>query len=250
MRGLYMAEAAMLVQQARMTLIGNNLVNLQTTGYKRDETVQSSFAELMIYRRPGGAMLPPAAAVGSMAHSVAVRETYTSFTDGPLEFTGRPLDLALTGRSFFQVQTDEGFLYTRNGRFFTDAAGFLVTAEGHRVWGENGALFLGTNQIAVQPDGSVYAGESLLGRVGMFTIPTEAVLVKTGNSYFRLEQGGAIVDGGGQLWPGYLEGSNTALAREMAAMIQVRRSYEAAQKAMITYDSMLQKAANDLGALG
>ena len=250
MRGLYMAEAAMLVQQARMSLVGNNLVNLQTTGFKRDEAVQSSFAELMIYRRPSGAPLPPAAAVGTMAHSVAVQQTYTSFTDGPLQFTGRPLDLAVTGRSFFQVQTEEGFLYTRNGRFFTDAAGFLVTAEGHRVWGENGALFLGSAQAAFQPDGSVYAGESYLGRIGMFTIPAEAVLVKTGDSYFRLEQGSAFIDEGGQLWPGYLEGSNTDLAREMAAMIQVRRSYEAAQKAMITYDSMLQKAANDLAVLG
>lgn len=248
MRGLFMAESAMLVQQARLSLIGNNLANLHTAGFKRDETVQTSFAEMMLYRTRGnGGAIP--AAVGGIAHSVAVSETYTALSPGAVQYTGRNLDLALTGQGFFRVQSADGFVYTRNGRFFIDAAGFLVTAQGDRVWGEDGQLFIGSDQVEFQPDGSIFAGEILLGRLQPLSFSEDAVAVKTGGNYFRLEGGGAVVDNESQVLSGFLEASNTDLVREMTAMIQVRRSYEAAQKVMITYDSMLQKAANELGAL-
>lgn len=253
MRGLYLAESAMLVQQARLSLIGNNMANLNTAGYKRDEAVLTSFAEIMQFqmRQYGGAGYPAfPAAVGSIAHSVAVKETYTSFDSGPLQYTGRNLDLALTGQSFFQVQTDSGFLYTRNGRFFIDGAGFLVTAEGYPVWGENGPLLIETDQVSIQSAGSIYEGDNFIGRIRRVTFSEEAVPVKTGDNYFRLLEGEGIEDEIGQVWTGFLEGSNTDLVREMTSLIQVRRSYEAAQKVMITYDSLLQKAANDLGSLG
>ena len=141
MRGLYIAEGAMLVQQARLSLIGNNLANLNSAGYKRDEAVQSSFAEWMLIQTGGVRRAPAAArpqglaAVGSAAHSVAVAESYTSFAPGNLTYTGRSLDLALEGEAFFQVETAEGFLYTRDGRFFIDSEGYLSTAAGYRVQG-------------------------------------------------------------------------------------------------------------------
>lgn len=250
MRGLYMAEAAMLVQQARLSLIGNNLANIHTAGYKRDEAVQVSFGEIMLYRLQGnrGALYP--AAIGSMAHSVAVQESRTSFAAGPLQFTGRSFDLAVTGQGFFQVQIADGIFYTRNGRFLIDADGFLVTAQRHRILGEGGPLFIGTGQAEIQADGSIYDGENYLGRLQLVTFAEDAVAVKAGDSYFRLEGGNAVLDDESQVWSGFLEGSNTDLVREMTAMIQVRRSYEAAQKVMITYDAMLQKAANELGSLG
>jgi len=253
MRGLYMAQAAMLVQQSRLYLIGNNLTNLHTAGYKRDEALQSSFAEMMIYRtqsaKTAAAPVASSSAAGSAAHSVAVSQTYSSLAEGRLNYTGRNLDLALTGESFFQVQTGDGFLYTRNGRFITDQAGFLATAEGHRVWTDGGPLLIGSAQVSIRSDGAIFDGESYLGRLQTYVFSDDAVLMKSGDNFFRLDRGSAIVDENARLWPGYLESANTDLAREMTAMIQVRRSYEAAQKVMLTYDSMLNKAANELGSL-
>ncbi|MEW5785281.1 MAG: flagellar hook-basal body protein [Bacillota bacterium] len=254
MRGLYLAEGAMLVQQARLSLIGNNLANLNTVGYKRDDVAQTSFGEWMLYQRGGGATpgvsrtLP--AALGSAAHNVAVQETVTNFAPGPLQYTGRNLDLALSGDCYFQVQKEDGFLYTRNGRFFIDDAGFLVTAEGYPVWGVDGPLLLGTEQVEIDPDGTVYTGDIVQGRLRLVYFTPEAEPLKAGDNYFRVREAAVSADGGeGRVWASFVEGSNTDLVREMTSMIQVRRSYEAAQKVMITYDSLLQKAANDLGSL-
>ena len=252
MRGLYIAEGAMLVQQARLALIGNNLANLNSAGFKRDEAVQTSFAEWMLVQT-GGVRKDPArpqglAVTGSAAHSVAVAESYTSFAPGNLNYTGRSLDLALEGRGFFQVETAEGFLYTRDGRFFLDRDGYLATAAGYRVWGEGGPLFLGTEEVDIHPDGSIYAGEEYRGRLRLVAPADGEIPVKVGDNYFRFA-GEPVAAEEVQVWARFVESSNTDLLREMTALLQVRRSYEAAQKAMITCDSLLQKAANDLGDL-
>ncbi|HHX87138.1 MAG TPA: flagellar hook-basal body complex protein, partial [Firmicutes bacterium] len=143
MRGLYLAEAAMLTQQAKLNLISHNLANQRTAGYKSDESAQTSFNEWLICSRQS--MGRPAAPsfsyqpVGSMPHSVAVSEIRTDLTPGAIEETGRELDFALSS-GYFTVQGQDGLIYTRNGRFFLNQEGYLVTADNLPVLGDNGAI--------------------------------------------------------------------------------------------------------------
>ncbi len=251
MRGLYIAETAMLVQEARLEATSNNLANLRAGGYKRDRAVAVSFAEWLISRRESGigAGAPPVAGTpaGSMPHGVAVSEVYTDFSGGVLEETGRPLDLALVGEGYFQVETPDGFRYTRNGHFMVNAEGFLVTAAGERVWGVNGPLPVGGGEVSVSPDGSITAGGAPAGRLRIAVFPPGSTLIKAGRNLFQAPVPAA--EGQGEVWSGYLEGSNVDLAREMVTLIEIRRSYEAVQRAFASCDAVLKKAANDLGDL-
>lgn len=249
MRGLYLAEGAMLVQQAQLQVISNNLANLRTTGFKRDHAVETSFAEWMIHElRPapgsgkGGTLHP----IGTAAHNVATQETITSLVQGPLEVTNRDLDLALFGNGFFQVQGEEGILYTRNGRFNLTEEGVLVTIEGYEVQGEGGAIQLNSDQVDVMPDGSIYVDGAQVAVLDIAVFAPDTQLEKFGYNYFTTD---AAPDGEEdyEVVNGYLEGSNANLIREMTALMTVRRTYEAAQKMMITYDQLLDKAANELG---
>jgi flagellar basal-body rod protein FlgF len=249
MRGLYLAEGAMLVQQAQLQVISNNLANLRTTGFKRDHAVETSFAEWMIHElrpAPGVAARGTLHPVGSAAHNVATQETVTSFFQGPLEVTDRSLDFALVGNGFFQVQGQDGVLYTRNGRFNINEEGTLVTAEGYEVLGDGGPLQLNSEDVRALPDGSLFVDGAQVGTLQIAVFGPDALMEKFGYNYFTTE---AAEDGEAdyEVLNGFLEGSNVSLIREMTAMMTVRRTYEAAQKIMITYDQILNKAANDLG---
>lgn len=252
MRGLYLSEGAMLVQQVQLQIISNNLANLRSTGFKRDRGVETSFAEWMLYElqpepEPGkGGSLRP---IGSIAHNVATRETVTAFGQGPLEVTGRNLDFALVGGGFFQVEGEEDTLYTRNGRFELDEEGFLVTAaEGYRVIGQGGPIQLDNEEISASADGTLFSADGEeAGRLAIAAFEPDAQMEKFGNNYFTTD----AAEGGEEEFEvisGFLEGSNASLIREMTALMAVRRTYEAAQKIMITYDQILDKAANELGS--
>jgi flagellar basal-body rod protein FlgF len=250
MRGLYLAEGAMLVQQTQLQVISNNLANLRTTGFRRDHGVETSFAEWMLYElRPdpgtgkGGTLRP----LGSAAHNVATQETVTSFFMGPLEVTNRQLDFALVGNGFFQVEGENGTLYTRNGRFVRNNEGLLTTIEGYQVIGEGGPITLETDEVVAKPDGSLFANGVQVGKLQIAVFSPEALMEKSGFNYFTTE---SAEDGEAdfEVLNGFLEGSNVSLIREMTALMTVRRTYEAAQKMMITYDQLLSKAANDLGS--
>ncbi|MFY9412590.1 MAG: flagellar hook-basal body complex protein [Dethiobacteria bacterium] len=253
MRGLYLAEAAMLTQQAKLNLLSNNLANLRSAGYKRDELAQVSFNEQLLYcqghtgmaKGPGVAARP----IGSMPHSVAVGEIRTGFAPGAIEETGRDLDFALD-RGYFTVQSGDELLYTRNGRFFLNNAGYLVTADGQPVLGERGMIRLGNADFTVDRDGLIYRDGRPVDRLRITFFSPDAQLEKIGDSYFRLLNRQAIIENElPRVYWRCLENSNVELVEEMVAMLQVRRSFEAAQKMLSTYDQLLNRAANELGSL-
>lgn len=252
MRGLYLAEATMLTQQAKLNLISHNIANQRTAGYKRDEPAQTSFYEWLICCRqsleqpviPCSIYQP----VGSMAHSVAVGEIRTDLTPGAIQETGRELDFALDS-GYFTVQSPEGLIYTRNGRFFLNQEGHLVTADNLPVLGEGGVIQLTGPEITVDREGMIYSEGQQLDRLRVTIFSPEARLEKVGNNYFRALNEADVIEQDTWVYWRCLESSNVDLTREMVSMLQVRRSFEAAQKIMTSYDQLLNRAANELGAL-
>ncbi|NLM22647.1 MAG: flagellar hook-basal body protein [Firmicutes bacterium] len=251
MIGLYLAEGAMLTQQVRLELISNNLANIRTPGYKRSEAVQTSFGEWLVHKsRTGPLPQEQRRPVGTMAHNVAIAATPTHWGAGPLQESGRTLDLALMGPGFFQIRAGEENLYTRNGQFTVNQEGYLTTIAGDLVMGEDGPLFLGTEEVRVAADGSLYREEVFLGRLRIVEFGPEAAFQRVGHTLYRVEGGEPLPAQGTAVWSGFLESSNVDLTREMTSLLEVRRCYEAAQRVMHTYDSLLARAANELGALG
>ncbi len=253
MRGLYNAAGSMLVNQARLENISNNLANLNTNGYKRSEVINRSFPEIYLYRlektapHTNTALYGP---VGVAAENVAVEETVVIHLPGALRETGRELDLALQEPGFFMVQTPEGMRYTRDGHFHLSGDGTLVNPRGFPVWGEDGPVTLQTDRPVIDRRGNIYEDGELAGRLQVVDLAPEELIWKEGyNLYEAVGDAQPVAIQQLSVFQGYLEEANTDLGRQMTDMIKVRRSYEAAQKVSQVYDRLLSRAANELAQL-
>ncbi|MGL5677330.1 MAG: flagellar hook-basal body protein, partial [Cellulosilyticaceae bacterium] len=131
-RGLYTAATGMNAQAKKMDVISNDLANVNTAGYKKDDVVISSFPEVLM-SKIGGGNATPDGPIGRMALGVRVDEVYTQFSQGSLVKTDGLVDIAIQGDGFFVVETPAGMAYTRDGKFSITADGMLVTKEGYAV---------------------------------------------------------------------------------------------------------------------
>lgn len=242
-RGLYTAATGLALQWERQEAIANNLANVGTTGYKRDETlVSKSFNDHFLYAVSGNQRQP----VGTVGHGVAGTMTMTDFSTGVLAETGNSLDLAIEGEGFLVVETPQGERLTRNGSLTRDAQGYLVTSQGQRVLGENGPIILTGPEVEIRPNGDVVSQGDIVGRLRLEKPATKGSILKEGVNLFRAN--GALAPAENcQVRQGMLERSNVNSVLEMVRMIEVSRSYEAAQKVIAAHDAALEKAVTEVG---
>jgi flagellar basal-body rod protein FlgF len=225
-RGLYIAASGMVAEMARQDALANDLANASTPGYKADRVAQRSFGDLLLANTTDGA------SVGPLGQGAALDKDVTDFTPQALRDTGQPLDLAIQGDGWFGVQTKQGVRYTRNGSFMADAKGNLVDQLGNQVLGA------GNKPVAVSSDGTVDPS-----KVAVFKVSS---LAKQGDSNFT---GTAAGTDTGQVKTGSLEGSGVDPARAMVDLMGSMRAMEAAQRAITTIDSTLEKTATQVGGI-
>ncbi len=256
MRALFTAASGMEAQQYNMDTISNNLANVNTTGFRRNE---ARFQDLVYQqlRAPGTpvgtSVVPTGQQVGL---GVKVGSSEKIFTQGNLQQTGNPLDLAIEGDGFFQVRMPDGTLsYTRDGSIKTDANGVLVTADGFLLEPQI-TVPQNAQAVSVGPDGTVTAlvpGSSTpqqLGQIQLARFVNPAGLSPIGghNLYTQTGASGAPtvsqagLNGTGSLQGGYLENSNVQVVQEIVNMIVAQRAFEANSKAISTADAMLGNA--------
>jgi flagellar basal-body rod protein FlgF len=112
-------------------------------------------------------------------------------------------------------------------------------------------VFLGhEGELLITRDGSILVNGELVDRLAVVELPPAAAPVKAGENLFTAAAGAAVPAADFTVWSGFLEGSNVDLSREMVNLVEVRRTYESAQKVMQTYNSLLSIGANELGVLG
>lgn len=246
-RGLYTAATGMVVQQNKMDVLTNNIVNAETTGYKTDTLVNSTFQEEMLKRiNDPNLNLYGGVQVGGYSYGTHVDELVTDFSEGSLENTGKSTDLAIVGDGFFAVETPDGERYTRSGNFSVDGNGYLVTEDGNYVLGENGRMQVGSTEFAVSPDGTCSNGD----RLRLVTFDDSGVLRKQGNNLYYVYGGAtAVPAANAQIRQGAQESSNVSMEDEMVDMVTVYRKYEASQKIVSMTDDSMGLAVN-LGKLG
>ncbi|WP_462115967.1 flagellar basal-body rod protein FlgG, partial [Lysobacter xanthus] len=173
-QALWIAKTGLDAQQTRMSVISNNLANVNTAGFKRD---RANFEDLLYQtvRQPGGStseqtQLPTGLQIGT---GVRVAATAKNFSQGNLSNTGNALDVAVNGRGFFEVLMPDGSsAYTRDGSFQVNAQGELVTNQGYPV--QPGLqLPQGTQSVTIGADGTVTAqvqGQAESVQVGSLTL--------------------------------------------------------------------------------
>jgi flagellar basal-body rod protein FlgG len=254
-RSLWISKTGMEAQQTQLDTISHNLANVSTNGYKKSHAV---FEDLMYQNlRQAGAnsseqtTLPTGLQLGLGTRAVA---TSRSFAQGNFQQTTNPLDMAVRGNGFFEIQMPDGTTgYTRDGSFQVSAQGQLVTNNGYTV---NPGITIPPNaqSITIGGDGTVsvtLAGQSTPQTVGQLQLANfinpAGLEPKGQNLYGETASSGTPnvgapgANGLGSLSQGFVETSNVNVVEELVSMIQTQRAYELNSKAITTSDEMLQK---------
>lgn len=240
----------MLGEMTRTDTISNNLANANTTSFKKDRAVFRASPQMRIHRlddpvRVGNKLVDPKPFIGVLGTGAMVDAVFTDFSQGQIRHTGNPLDLAISGEGFFQVETPAGIRYTRDGNFSIDNQGYLVTREGYRVLGEQGPIQIpDQGEISVDSQGVLRRNGEVLARISLVTFQEPAFLAKQGDNLYACDE--APQPFVGEVISGALEGSNVNVVSEMVDLISAFRAYEASQKAIRANDETLGRAVNDI----
>lgn len=266
LRGFYTAASGMIAQQRTQESLSNNIANMNTPGYKADQTSLRAFPELLL-REMGSKKIPTKNPVhlpvhhtiGAINTGVYVQEATPNFAQGDIKETGLSTDLALVqtnvpdenGAIFFAVQNEDGDVrYTRNGNFTVDAEGFLVTNHGYYVLDENeNPIQTNGMEFTVNESGELSIGAQTV-QLGIRYVEDANTLVKEGNDLFNGEAGAVPNGANFTVKQGHLERSNVDALQTMTDMMSAYRLFETNQRVLRAYDESMGKAVNEIGKLG
>ncbi|GGK52290.1 flagellar basal-body rod protein FlgG [Salinarimonas ramus] len=257
MRALYSAATGMMAQELNVQVISNNIANMRTTGYKRQ---QAHFQDLLYQtmRRAGATtsaqdtQTPSAVEIGSGVKAVS---TARAMSQGNLTPTERDFDIAIRGEGFFQVNLPDGRIaYTRDGGFDLDGQGRLVTKDGYEV-APGITIPEDVQSVSISAAGHVEvtragaAEPEEVGRLQLVRFVNEVGLESLGDNLFGATaasgapaEGLPNEEGFGSLQQGYLEEANVNAVTEISALISAQRAYEMNSRVISAADQMLQAA--------
>jgi len=233
-RLIYLSMAGAKATMQRQDVLANNLANASTTGFR---------AELQAFRAV------PVRGDGASTRVYALESTIGNDTrPGPLQQTGRGLDVAAQGNAWFSVQALDGTeAYTRNGSFQVDSQGQLVTSAGLPVLGDGGPITLPVGAaVEVATDGSINAtvGNGRPQQAGRLKLVSpDAPLLRGTDGLFRAADGDLTADPAARVQGGALEGSNVNPIETMVAMISAARQFEHQMKMLQGAEQREQGAA-------
>ncbi len=232
--GLNAAAAGMAANRQRMDAVANDLANANTTGYKR---VRVAFKDLVYQDAARGTSRGVQTGAGA-----ATADAGRTFEQGAIRQTGRPLDVAVQGPGFLRVRLADGREgLTRDGALQVDGRGRLTTAFGGLVQPQiTVPAGITSEAVRVAQDGTVSAGQRVLGRLEVVTVRAPQLLQAVGdNAFVPTADSGAPARVAARLTPGALEGSNVDMAEAMVGVIEAQRAFELASKAISTADQMM-----------
>ncbi len=274
-RGFYTVASGMLAQQRRTEMLSNNMANVNTPGFKADQSSMRAFPEMLLQHVDSktiptqkGLNLPSMANIGAINSGVYMQEATPNFSQGPLQDTQNFTDIALVnqimptdeesgfaGSTFFNIEGLDGNVkYTRNGNFTVDGNGFLTAANGQFVLDDAGQrIQVPDDQFRVDEQGQVFVNDQQIARLGISFAQNPNLLVKQGDGLFA-SVGNALLPSAynqdGLAFTtnqGKLERSNVDPGRTMTDMMTAYRAFEANQKVLQAYDRSMEKAANEIG---
>ncbi|MUV39957.1 Flagellar hook protein FlgE [Lentibacillus sp. JNUCC-1] len=262
LRSMYSGISGMKGFQTKLDVIGNNIANVNTVGFKKGRV---TFQDLLSQTTSGasgpadggtrGGINPKQVGLGSKLGSID-----NLHTQGFSQTTNNPLDLQLEGDGMFVLDTGNGTAYTRAGNFYLDEGGKLVNADGFYVLDVNNGQITIPNDaksISIEKDGTVTIVDATnqpqsLGQIGLAMFSNPSGLEKAGsNLYFNSENAGLAdgliapeSNGAASIVSGALEMSNVDLAEEFTEMITAQRGFQANTRIITTSDEILQELVN------
>ncbi len=246
--GFYTISSGLLANQKKLDVIGTNLVNSQTPGFRAERPVASTFGEALAIRRES----VRSGTIGTGAPVTSIKNVETLFDSGNLKPTERSLDFAINGWGYFNVQAEggENIVLTRNGQFDIDSEGYLILPGVGRVLGDAGPLLVESDDFEIKPDGSLVSGEGKnLGSLKISAPAEDVVLEKLESGMYRLPDGADAADQESGILQGWLELSNVDYNRELTRLIEAQRAFQSCSTALQIADDINQKAAAQIASL-
>ncbi len=245
-KGIYTSAVGMMPNKLKIDVIANNLANIDTTGFKKDNIFVRILKNSVLDLNQNG---------GNELSGLYITE-YTSFEQGNLKQTGNPFDIAINGNGFFVVQTPDGLRYTRNGNFTLSEDGRIIDSNGYSLVGSGGeikipdARSLKNVDVRITQNGEVYVNDKFVDRIKVVWFRDLTKLRKDTATSFIAGEGAEEIEltNGYEIYQGFLEDSNVNAIEEMVRMIEASRIYESSYKAVQHQDETLTKA-NELGRL-
>ncbi len=231
-KGIFLAGRSMDSKFKSIEVIGNNLANVNTNGYKK----AMPFTEVI-----------------SKYNNVEINQA-TNYSQGNFVATNNPLDLSVNGNAFFSLQGNDGMNFTQNGKFSISDDGFLVTDQGKMVLGTKGPININNYQldkkqsINISKNGDIKIGDTYVDKLLMVKLdPSDKFARKDGTNFSSVDGKYLVAeDGDYQINQGYLEESNVNPIEEMTNMIKVHNEYNSASKMVNYLDESLSEA-NEIG---
>lgn len=217
---LYVGLSRQIVLNNAMTMVANNVANVNTAGYR---TQNPMFQEYISNERYDKNDL-------SMVYDMG---QYDTTSPGTMQLTGNPYDVALSGPGFMSVQTPSGEMqYTRAGNFTVNNNSELVTSSGYKVTGLGGdaiAIPAGSKEVKITEQGEVTADGNTVGRIGVFEFDNLQELKPAGNNLYSAPNPGRPATET-KMIQGSLEGSNVNAIQETTRMIEILRTYQSTMR--------------------
>ncbi|HTO19855.1 MAG TPA: flagellar basal-body rod protein FlgG [Pseudomonas sp.] len=250
---LWVSKTGLIAQDTAMTTIANNLANVNTTGFKSDRAVfEDLFYSIEVQPGAQADQINTVPSGLQLGNGVRVVGTQKIFTEGNIQTTGQPMDLAIVGQGFFRVEGADGeTCYTENGQLHLNAEGLVVNSQGLPLVDQI-VVPEGSSNFHVGSDGTVtvtngQGQQEELGQILLVNFVNPAGLEALGGNLYRetaasgeAVEGVAGTDGLGQLKQYALEGSNVQVVEAMVQMIAVQRAYEANAKVLDASSGMMQ----------
>lgn len=238
--GLIESTETMLAQTQRLNQITNNLANVDTPGYKKEDI---TFWEMLYTNNQDRQRVGKALKI------------LTNHQEGSVKDTGNQLDFSISGNGFFKLQTPDGIRYSRAGNFLLNDEGQLINPDGYLVLGDGGPIVINSNidgnEVSVATDGSLTVDGENAGRFDIAAFENLADLEKQGTNLFRVKNEGAEEQPAENITvrQGFLETSNVSVISEMTGMIDLERAYETQQKVIRSFTEIDSKAISTVGKL-
>lgn len=251
---LKLAGNSMINRLAELDTVSNNLANQSTSGFKRDKVFVNELQQQVQRLSAEPVRLGGQAAQGRSRVSAPAFDSVIDFSQGALEGTGNPLDLAISGDGLFVVETPQGEAFTRDGRFTLNTDGLLTTLDGHTVLGEGGPIEIdleqnSPGQLLINDNGEIILNNNVVDTLRIVSAQNPENFVKMGSNLFQLIPGAPAPQPAEDfaVKQGFLEESNVNAIEEMVTMIDILHQYQIAEKSIKTEDSLLNRAVNDIG---
>ncbi|MDO9630543.1 MAG: flagellar hook-basal body protein [Humidesulfovibrio sp.] len=255
---MYSALFGAMSNEHRLDVIANNLANVSTNGYKKDsysfqDTFQRFAHDYLVDAKPfvRDKDIWPKPYIQAR---VRLGGQYSDMSQGSMQVTGNPKDLALVGECFYKVSTPKCENQTRNGRIQISSEGTLVTEQGYEVLGGGSAITLPRdNTIKIDSKGAITVDGNQIGTIDLVDVSDPKGVEKVGRNLYQIRKGSKATEippENIQVQQGYLEKSNVEIVGEMVNMMEAQRAFEINQKLMTTTDTMESLVINKVGSVG